>query len=127
MKRKLLIGASFGALMFAAMAPWSAAKANGVSVRVSTPEFGIRIGAPHRPAYYPVPVYGPPPVVYAPRPRYVVPPPVIYRPPYYYTGGRGYHRHHHWRHPHWRHHHWRNDRHHRGHDGHRSYRGRDDD
>ncbi len=64
MKRKFLIGASFSALVLAAMAPWSASQANGVSVRVSTPEFGIRIGAPHfpHPVFQPVPVYRPVPV-----------------------------------------------------------------
>ncbi len=56
MKRKFWIGASFSALVIAAMAPWSASQANGVSIRVSTPEFGIRIGAPHfpPPVLYPV-------------------------------------------------------------------------
>jgi len=108
MKRKFWLGASFSALVVAAMAPWSAAQANGVSVRVSTPEFGIRIGAPHfpppifypahRPRYY---GYAPPAVVYT-APRYVVP--RVYRYPHHYAGGRGYgHDRHHWRHSHWRH------------------------
>lgn len=116
MERKFWIGASLGALVLAAtLAPWSASKANGVSVRVNTPHIGIRIGAPH-PAYYPpvyapAPIYAPPPVVYAP-PRYIPPPRVVYGYPYYRTGGY-YHRHHwnrhHWdrhrhhQHPHWRH------------------------
>ena len=86
MKRKFLVGASFSALMLAAMAPWSASHANGVSVRVSTPEFGIRIGAPHFPVFQPVPVYRPVPVyqpvpVYHPRPYRYAPPAVIYTPP----------------------------------------------
>lgn len=115
MKRKFWVGASFSALVIAAMAPWSASQANSVSVRVSTPEFGIRIGAPHFPraVYQPVPVhyprhygYAPPPVVYTPPPRYFAPPHFVggYR-------GHGYYRHHwqnrHWQ-PHWNH---RYDRH----------------
>ncbi|HYM48290.1 MAG TPA: hypothetical protein VES91_07400 [Burkholderiaceae bacterium] len=119
MKRNFLVGAALSALVLAAMAPWSASRANGISVRVNTPEFGIRIGAPyHRPPpvyypapvyhpvpiYHPAPVYGPPPVIYAPPPRYIAPPPVVYGYPYHYAGGRGYgHQRHHWRHPHWRH------------------------
>ena len=107
MKRKFLVGASFSALMLAAMAPWSASHANGVSVRVSTPEFGIRIGAPHFPVFQPVPVYRPVPVyqpvpVYHPRPYRYAPPAVIYTPPprwgYGYSG-YGRHRHH-WQHRH---------------------------
>ena len=108
MKRKFWIGASFSALVIAAMAPWSASQANGVSIRVSTPEFGIRIGAPHfPPVFYPVHQpryygYVPPPVVYT-APRYVVPP-RAHGYPYYYAGGRGYgHQRHHWRHLHGRH------------------------
>jgi hypothetical protein len=108
------LGAALGALVIAAMAPWSASKANGVSVRVSTPDFGIRIGAPHHPGYYPGPVYVPPPVVYA-RPRYI-PPPVVYTYPYHYTGSYRYHGRHHQG---WRHHH----RHHDRHWGHRGHRG----
>lgn len=112
MKRKFWIGASFGALILAAMAPWSASQASGVSVRVNTPEFGIRIGAPHfpHPIYQPAPVYHPVPVHY---PQYYrhVPPPVIYAPPPRY--GYGPHRHgHYWQHQHWQHRH--DDRHRRG-------------
>lgn len=121
MKRKFWIGASLSALVFAAMAPWSASQASGVSVRVNTPEFGIRIGGPryHRPppVYYPAPVYVPPPVIYTRHPRYIAPPPVIYGYPYHYAGGRGYGYQRHYRqHPHWRH-----QRHHRG-DDHRRHR-----
>jgi len=73
----------------AASLPLSA-HAQSVSVRVDTPEFGIRIGAPigHGPvAVYPAPVYPAPiypapvyapPVVIAPRPVYPVP---VYAPP----------------------------------------------
>ena len=108
MKRKFWIGASVSALVIAAMAPWSASQANGVSIRVSTPEFGIRIGAPHFPPPVLYPVYqprhygyAPPPVIYT-APRYVVP--RVYGYPYHYAGGRGYGNHRHqWRHPHGRH------------------------
>ncbi len=117
MKRNFWFGSALGALVVAALAPWSASQAGGVSVRVNTPEFGIRIGAPpvYRPVpvYHPVPVYGPPPVVYVPAPRYVAPP-VVYGYPYHYW------RHHHWRHNHWRHHQWRHHRHH-GDDDHRRH------
>ena len=121
MKRKFWIGASFSALVIAAMAPWSASQANGISVRVNTPEFGIRIGAPHfpPPIVYPVPVrepryygYAPPPVVYVPPPRYIAPP--VYGYPYRYAGGRGYgHERQYEPQPHWRQphggHDWRSD------------------
>lgn len=113
MKRKFWIGASFSALFVAAMAPWSATQANGVSIRVNTPEFGFRIGGPvygppaygppvyqPAPVYYPAPVYQPAPVYYpAPvyRPRYYAPPPVVYvptpryyGPPRYVGGYRGH-------------------------------------
>ena len=79
---KRLLFAGFAA---AAIAPL-AAQANGpVSVSVSTPQFGIRIGAPFfgppvMPVYAPFPVYAPPvysPPVYAP-PVYA--PPVVYAP-----------------------------------------------
>lgn len=71
-------------------APMGAAQAStNVTVRVDTPEFGIRIGSPVG-IYAPVPVYAPP--VYAPAPVYtpapvyapapvVVPPRVVYAPP----------------------------------------------
>ena len=105
MKRKFWIGASFSALVLAAMAPWSASQANGVSVRVSTPEFGIRIGAPHFPVFQPVPVYQPG-AVYQPyrftRAFAMWPPPVIYVPPprwgYGYAGYRGHGHYQHWQH-----------------------------
>ena len=70
-------------------APISEAQAHGgVAIRVDTPGFGVRIGAPGPivapwppyapPVYVPAPVYAPPaPVVYMP-PRVVVQPPVIY-------------------------------------------------
>jgi hypothetical protein len=116
MKRKLWFGASFGALVLAAMAPWSASQANGVSIRVNTPEFGIRIGAPHFPraAYQPAPVYQPVPVHYprlygyAPPPVVYTPPPRYFAPPHFVGGyrGRDHHRNHwqnrHWQ-PHWNH------------------------
>lgn len=131
MKRKFWVGASFSALVMAAMAPWSASQANGVSIRVNTPEFGIRIGAPHfpPPVYYPVPVHQPRYYEYAPPPVVYAPPPPVYGYPYHYAGGGGYGRpHHYWRPPHWRHPHWRHphERNHRGdHDDHRG--DRDDD
>jgi hypothetical protein len=84
MKRTLLLGTLCAALL----APVVAAQAHAnVSVAVSTPQFGIRIGAP---VYAPVPVYAPAPVyapvpVYAPMPVYaprpVVVPRVIYPAP----------------------------------------------
>lgn len=112
MKRKFWVGASFSALVIAAMAPWSASQANGVSVRVNTPEFGIRIGAPHfpPPVFYPVPVHHPRPYGYAP-PQVVYTPSPAYGYPYQYAGGRGYgYQQHYWRHPHWNHPHWRDHR-----------------
>ena len=70
----------------AAAAPIGTAQAEtGVTIRVDTPEFGIRIGTPVR-IYAPVPVYAPPPV-YVPAPVYVPPPvyvpraPVVFVPP----------------------------------------------
>lgn len=129
MKRKFLVGASFSALVIAAMAPWSASQANGVSIRVNTPEFGIRIGAPHfpPPVYLPVPVFQPRHYGYAPPPVVYTPPPV-YGYPYQYAGGRGYGnqqqswRQPHWRQPHWRHPHERNHRRDRDDDRQRHWR-----
>jgi hypothetical protein len=64
------------------------ADAQTVSIRVDTPEIGIRIGAPvdYGPAAYPVPVYpapiyAPPPVIVAPRPVAVYPAPIYLPPP----------------------------------------------
>jgi len=72
------------ALTVAAVAsPFSAAQASSsVTIRVDTPEFGIRIGTPVR---VPVPVFVPPPVV-VPAPVYVPPavPRVIVATPVYY-------------------------------------------
>jgi hypothetical protein len=103
MKRTILLGTLTAALL----APFTMAHAySNVSVSVSTPEFGIRIGGPvfHPvPVYAPVPVFAPAPVfapvpVYAPRPVYVTPrviypAPVIVVPPRYaprHFGPRGY-------------------------------------
>lgn len=74
-------------LLIAATAPLAAQAYGGnVSVTVSTPEFGFRIGAPaYRPYYPPAPVYVPapmyPPVVYAPPPVIYAPAPVVYAAP----------------------------------------------
>jgi hypothetical protein len=90
MKRTLLLGALLALLA----GPYAAAQAHSssnVSVSVSTPEFGIRIGGPvyaqvpvyaPQPVYVPAPVYAPVPV-YAPAPVYVAPR-VIYPAPVYY-------------------------------------------
>ncbi|MCU0949697.1 MAG: hypothetical protein MUC68_01215 [Burkholderiaceae bacterium] len=118
------------ALAIAAVALGTAAalpaSAQGVSVRVDTPEIGIRFGTPRPPVYVavPAPIYAPPPVfvtprppvayypapIYAPPPRVVMlPPPPVYVP---YAHGRAYRyvdpygrvvyvktpRHKHWRH-----------------------------
>ena len=73
MKRTILLGTLAAALL----APFAATHAHSsVSVSVSTPEFGIRIGGP---VFHPVPVFAPAPVVvpvvpvYAPRPVVVAP------------------------------------------------------
>ena len=99
MKRKFWTVASFSALVVAAMAPWAASQAQNVSVRVSTPEFGIRIGAPHfpHPVYQPAPVIYPAPVYYPRHYRYIPP------PRYGWHRGHGY-----WHHRHWQHRHWEN-------------------
>ena len=87
----------FAGLAITAVAPL-AAQANGVSVAVSTPQFGIRIGAPVFgppviPVYAPAPVYAPPPVVYVPEvvaPPVYVPAPVVVAPRVFYP--RAYYR-----------------------------------
>lgn len=112
MRRTVLLGT----LLAAVLAPFAMAHAHSnVSVSVSTPEFGIRIGGPvYRPVpvYQPVPVYAPPPVYVAPAPVYVPPPRVIYRAPrvvvpapvYYgppagvWVAPRGYYGQRHWKH-----------------------------
>lgn len=112
MKRTVLLGT----LLAAVLVPFSLAHAtSNVAVSVSTPEFGIRIGAPvYRPVpfYAPVPVYAPAPV-YAPLPVYVPAPRVIYPAPVAVLPARGYYGapagvwvaprgygHHHWKHRH---------------------------
>jgi hypothetical protein len=117
MKRTILLGT----LATALLAPFAASQAHSnVSIGVSTPEFGIRIGGP---AYYPGQVYAPAPVfvptpvvvpvpVYAPRPVHAVPgvflpAPVIVAPPRYaprhfgpragvWVAPRAYHHHRGW-------------------------------
>lgn len=86
--------------------PFGAALAQPVSVRIETPEIGIRIGHPLPHLHVPAPVViAPPPVVYAPPPRVIVaPPPVVYYPvpPYYRAYDKG-----HWHKHRWHKHHWR--------------------
>ena len=65
MNKRLLVAT----LAVAALAPIAAHAGGGVTVSVSMPEFGFRIGAP----FYGAPVYGPFPV-YAPAPVFVPPP-----------------------------------------------------
>lgn len=76
MKKRFLLLAG---LAFAAVAPLAAHAHGGVSVAISTPEFGFRLGSP----FY-GPVFAPPAVV-VPTPVYAppvfVPPPVVYAPP----------------------------------------------
>jgi hypothetical protein len=106
----------------AACAPFSTAQAQHVSVRIDTPELGVRFGTPYPypvygPVYpapvYPATVYAPPvivapaPVYYYPAPRYVVgpprvflPAPIHYRQPWFVPPG---HAHRYWRTKH--HHH----------------------
>jgi len=83
MKRTILLGT----LMAALLAPFAIAHAHSnVAVSVSTPEFGIRIGAPVYqpvPVYAPAPVYVPPPAVYVPAPRVIYPAPVVVPAPRY--------------------------------------------
>ncbi|MGE5337053.1 MAG: hypothetical protein ACM3PU_04440 [Gemmatimonadota bacterium] len=104
MKTRFVIFTAAALAAGALLVPFGAARAQEVSVRISTPEFGIRIGSPYpAPVYAPVyspPVYSPPvyspPVVVAPAPVYyeapryvIVPPPrvvvgapVVYRAPW---------------------------------------------
>jgi hypothetical protein len=84
MNKRLLVAT----LAVAALAPLAAHAGGGVTVSVSTPEFGFRIGAPFygAPAYGPFPVYAPapvyiPPPVYVPEQVIVVPARVIHRAP----------------------------------------------
>ncbi len=68
-----------------ALAPLSAQAGGGVSISVSTPEFGFRIGAPF---FHGAPVFVPAPVVvaapvYAPAPVFMPPPPVFVPAPDY--------------------------------------------
>jgi hypothetical protein len=86
-------------------------RAQSVTVRIDTPQIGIRIGQP-LPRYAPPVLYAPapvPPVVYVPAavpPPVVVPvyPPVIYAPPRVFYApvvvppGRRWGHHHGWRH-----------------------------
>lgn len=105
MNRATLLTALLAPLALGATLFTGSAQAHGgdVSISVSTPDFGIRVGPPayYRPApvyVAPAPVYvAPPPVVYAPRvvypaPVYAAPAPVYYGPPG------------HWK-RHWKHHH----------------------
>lgn len=106
-----------GALLAVAIAPWSAAHANGVSVSVSTPDFGFTIGRPfYGPPVVAVPVYVPPPRVFVPAPVFgpgFAPRPVFY-PQFYPQPYRVGARHAYW---HDRHHHGKpHHRHGHGHD-----------
>ncbi len=113
----LLRGASLAALLVSsalALGP-SIAHAQSVTVRIDTPQIGIRIGQP-LPRYAPPVIYAPapPPVVYVPAsvpPPVVVPvyppvvyPPVVYAPPRVVYApvvvppGRAWGHHRHWRH-----------------------------
>ena len=84
MNKRLLVAA----FAVAALAPLAAQAGGGVTVSVSTPEFGFRIGAPFygAPVFAPVPVYAPPPVfipppVFVPQQVIVVPARAIHRAP----------------------------------------------
>jgi hypothetical protein len=66
-------------LGLAAAAVSNDSHAQHVTIRVDTPEFGIRIG---HPAYRPAPVFAPPPV-YVPAPPVYIPPPVVHYPAVY--------------------------------------------
>jgi hypothetical protein len=84
MNKRLLVAT----LAVAALAPLAAHAGGGVTVSVSTPEFGFRIGAPlyGAPVFGPVPIYAPAPVfvprpVFVPQQVIVVPARVIHRAP----------------------------------------------
>ncbi|HQR21228.1 MAG TPA: hypothetical protein PLE54_02155 [Burkholderiaceae bacterium] len=96
MSKRLLLLAG---LTFAAAAPLAAHAYTGVSVAVSTPEFGFRIGAPwYGPVYappvavpvpvFPTTVYAPPPVIYAPAPVVMPPPRIVYPAPVFVPAPR---------------------------------------
>lgn len=85
------------AAAFVAALPVTSAHAHGnIAIRIDTPEFGIRIGAP-APAYPPpvmvAPVYAPViylplPVIHAPSPRVLLPAPIYdHAPPVYFPSG----------------------------------------
>lgn len=78
---------SLFALLAAACAPLAAHAHSNVAVSISTPGFGIRIGAPlwAPPVIVAAPVFAPAPV-FVPTPVFVTapvfaPPPVVFRPP----------------------------------------------
>jgi hypothetical protein len=84
MNKRLLVAT----LAVAAFAPLAAHAGGGVTVSVSTPEFGFRIGEPFHgaPVYGPLPVYAPapvfvPPPVFIPQQVIVIPGRVIHRAP----------------------------------------------
>ena len=93
-------------LVLMAAAPLAAQAYGGVSVAVSTPEFGFRIGGPvygprlyaptpvvvPAPMYPPV-VYAPPPVVYAPAPVVIPAPRAFYPAPAFVPPPRVVYRH----------------------------------
>jgi hypothetical protein len=93
-------------LVLVAAVPLAAQASGGVSVAVSTPEFGFRIGGPFygprlyapvpvavpAPVYPPV-VYAPPPVVYAPAPIVFPAPRVFYPAPVFVPPPRVVYRH----------------------------------
>jgi hypothetical protein len=92
MNKRLLVAT----LAVAALAPLAAHAGGGVTVSVSTPEFGFRIGAPFygAPVYGPVPIYAPapvfvPPPVFVPQQVIVVPARVIHRAPVVVIPRRG--------------------------------------
>jgi hypothetical protein len=107
MRTALAIGVS---TLLLAAAPLTQASAQSVSIRIDSPQWGVRIGTdlpPLYPGFYPAAVvvapppvvYSPPPVVYvpvyAPAPRYIAPAPVYYGygPPAFVPPGHR-HKHH---------------------------------